>query len=670
MGLVHYRKLFLKYQNASLPLKISIPFILMFLGFWVAGTASLGYSFAHKLEQNEQARALELTSLVNREIEQELDTLRQKARLLSIKGAIAQGTVNNNQVQLQQVILPLRGVLDANMITIINRDKQPVLNVQDSILKDVKLNTNTVSNLLITGSDIAMIVGTRRSGPPILLGTAPIKNKQGVIGGILIGTALSDELLIQINRSIREQIIVISEGKIVASTFQSEISGSESFETPKMHDVITLNKQRYFAHPISFKGLEEQQFDVVVLLSQNDLGQAKQTIWVSILTMASLGAVLTTILGYWIAKRVARPIQDITLIAHRVAGESRFDLRAPANTHDDISILALSLNQLIEWVGQYTHELEVATQTLEIRVDERTKELSDTLRKLKDAQSQLIQTEKMSSLGQMIAGIAHEINNPISFIQGNIEPLQEYFQDLLELIKTYQAEYPQPSTAVLSKQREIDFDFLLKDLNKLLRSMNVGTERVHEIVQSLRNFSRLDEAIVKDVNIHEGIDSTLLILNHRIKHNVTVLKDYGTLPLVRCSPAQLNQVFTNIIANALDAMFEARCDRKDLTIATRALTKHQVQISIRDSGPGIPADVRTKIFDPFFTTKPVGKGTGLGLGICFKIIQYHQGTIQVRSRIGEGTEFIITLPTDVLPDEPIDYTPGQSREPVLDSIHG
>ena len=329
--------------------------------------------------------------------------------------------------------------------------------------------------------------------------------------------------------------------------------------------------------------------------------------------------------------------------------------------------MALSVNQLIEWVGQYTNELEVSAQTLESRVKTRTKKLSNTLKELKATQAQLIQSEKMSSLGQMIAGIAHEINNPISFVQGNIDPLKEYFQDLLDLIETYQSEYPEPSAAILEKQQEIDFDFLLTDLDKLLGSMNLGAERVHEIVRSLRNFSRLDEATVKDVDIHEGLDSTLLILNHRIKHEVTIVKKYGDLPLVRCFPAQLNQVFTNIIVNALDALSDTKRDRKKLKIITRMAGKNRVQILICDNGPGIPREIRRKIFDPFFTTKPVGKGTGLGLGICFRIIQQHQGNIRVRSKLGKGTEFVITLPIDVLPAEPMVTMPVAAAYPKTPS---
>ncbi|MEL7502061.1 MAG: ATP-binding protein [Cyanobacteria bacterium J06554_6] len=248
----------------------------------------------------------------------------------------------------------------------------------------------------------------------------------------------------------------------------------------------------------------------------------------------------------------------------------------------------------------------------------------------------------------MVAGIAHEINNPISFIQGNIGPLKGYFEDLIDLLDAYQSEYTNPSEALIEKQEEADLEFLLEDAKKLLGSLKMGTERVRDIVVSLRNYSRLDEAAIKDVNLNEGIDSTLLILNHRIKHGIDVVKNYGNLPSVRCSPAQLNQVFTNIVANALDAMFDADSQTKQLAIVTRRLDATQVQISIRDTGPGMTPEVKAKIFDPFFTTKGVGKGTGLGMGICFKIIEQHRGNIDVITEVGQGTEFLITLPIEAL----------------------
>ena len=672
MELLHFKRLLLRYQKASLPLKIGVPFIVMFFGFWVVSVAAVGKFFSNKLEEDQREQAEELAALVNRDIHREMEALRRGARLLAIEDLMAQDIINQDVNGLRQTLLPIKGLLDTDIINIISWKKQDLLNIQNNGFQTFNLQDQEVKNLLVTGFDITAIVSSDNSGPPFLVGTASIKNERTVVGGVILGTALGDDFLRQINQTIQAEIIVLSEETIVASTVPTETVPLHKLTFNKLNNYIKIDKESFLAQPIPLQSLEGQQIKLVLLISQQSLTQAKETVWFYIAIITFVGSVVTSTIGYWIAKRIARPIQDITLIAQRVAGESRFDLRATIDTEDDIRILALSLNQLIEWVGQYTHELKVSAQTLETRVDERTKELSNTLYKLKNTQAQLIQTEKMSSLGQMIAGIAHEINNPISFVQGNIEPLKEYFQDLLDLIETYQTEYPSPSKAIVRKQEEIDFDFLLKDLDKLLGSMNLGAERVHEIVKSLRNFSRLDEATVKDVDLHEGLDSTLLILNHRLKHDVTVVKQYGDLPLVRCYPAQLNQVFTNIIVNALDAMAEADCDRtngslstcpKKLTIITRRVKRNRVQVIIRDSGPGIPREVRKKIFDPFFTTKPVGKGTGLGLGICFRIIQQHHGKIRVGSKVGKGTEFAITLPIDALPADPMESTPAEVVHP-------
>ncbi|MEH1798074.1 MAG: ATP-binding protein [Nostoc sp.] len=275
--------------------------------------------------------------------------------------------------------------------------------------------------------------------------------------------------------------------------------------------------------------------------------------------------------------------------------------------------------------------------------------------------SQLVHSEKMSSLGQLVAGVAHEINNPINFISGNVGYANQYIQDLLRLLQLYQQNYPHPVTEIQKQTEAIDLDFLIADLPNLLTSMTVGAERITEIVLSLRNFSRLDNAEMKAVNIHEGIDNTLMILEHRLKpksnnQTIEVIKEYGDLPLVECYVGQLNQVFMNLLANAIDALEEAvgngeweigekALSTPQISIKTKLTSENQVVIRIGDNGIGIPEKVQKQLFEPFFTTKPVNKGTGLGLSISHQIItQKHQGKLECISAPGQGTEFVIVIP--------------------------
>ncbi|MEM9540243.1 MAG: ATP-binding protein [Cyanobacteria bacterium P01_E01_bin.42] len=314
----------------------------------------------------------------------------------------------------------------------------------------------------------------------------------------------------------------------------------------------------------------------------------------------------------------------------------------------------------------YINQSKVAfyNQELERRVAERTSELETTLEDLKQTHAKLIQKEKMASLGQLVAGVAHEINNPINFISGNIKPAQDYAKDLLDIIASYQQECPQVTQKLQKKIDEIDLDFIREDFIKLLDSLKMGANRIRSLVVSLRDFSHLDKAETKMADIHDGIDNTLLILGSKLK-NVRVIRNYEDCPMVECFPGQLNQVFMNILANAADAVEEKRqhfhesenyadIDRPlgyqpEICVRSQTLDDRWIQVTIADNGLGIPDDLCDRIFEPFFTTKPVGKGTGLGLSISYQIIvEKHGGTIDVAGIPGQGTTFTIKIPQQIL----------------------
>ncbi|WP_054469214.1 MULTISPECIES: ATP-binding protein [Planktothricoides] len=301
-------------------------------------------------------------------------------------------------------------------------------------------------------------------------------------------------------------------------------------------------------------------------------------------------------------------------------------------------------------------QMEADLRLSQVRERDRARQVEQTLQQLQQTQSQLIQAEKMSALGSMVAGIAHEINNPISFIYGNVAPAIEYIQDLLELVMLYQQHHNPPDLAIQKHLENIELDFLIEDLPKLLSSMKMGAERIKEIVKSLRNFSRLDEGEKKPVDIHEGIDNTLLILQHRLKAQsarqaITVEKNYGAIPKIECYAGLMNQVFMNILSNAIDALEYCHINQNydsskalGIQISSKISPDNFLVISIADNGPGIPEEIKTRLFDPFFTTKPVGKGTGLGLSISYSIVEKHGGQLQCISEVGKGTKFIIQIP--------------------------
>jgi len=354
-------------------------------------------------------------------------------------------------------------------------------------------------------------------------------------------------------------------------------------------------------------------------------------------------------------------------------------------------LIWLLFQKLLEQVTQSDRmrqalERESALRQSDLQYRQKAQELEQTLHTLQETQAQLVQSEKMSSLGQLVAGIAHEINNPINFIYGNISYAQKYWQVLQHLLHLYRHHYPDPVPSIQVQLQNVDLDFLSEDFAKLLDSMKVGSERIRQTVLSLRNFSRLDEAEMKPVDIHEGIENTLLILQNQLKEQsyrpaITLIKAYGELPSVDCYAGQLNQVFMNLLVNAIHALNErvkpqnndepgkdlARSESEQpdpelssrllaignadsdvwqptIWISTEVVAVNGVTIRIVDNGIGMTAEIRRRLFDPFFTTKPIGKGTGLGLSISYKIIEQHHGQIYCVSVLQQGTEFVLQIP--------------------------
>jgi len=370
----------------------------------------------------------------------------------------------------------------------------------------------------------------------------------------------------------------------------------------------------------------------------------------------------------------AEPIHRAYL--QKIGGKSVIQVRIILQ-NGQLGVLAGNRQQVQPWKDQEVELLQAVAAQLAIALNQansyaesqnRAQELAHTLAELQRTQMQMIQSEKMSSLGQLVAGVAHEINNPVNFIYGNLSHADDYIKDVLGLVDLYQQHYPKPAPEILDEIAAIDLDFLKDDLMKLLNSMKVGADRIQTIVASLRTFSRMDEAEKKSVNIHDGIDSTLMILQNRIKakHDraeIKISREYGKLPAIECYSGQLNQVFMNILVNAIDALEELSLNHHQatwqptITIRTEYLSPPEltttdnssqpaiVRVYICDNGTGMPESVRSRIFDPFYTTKPVGKGTGMGMSISYQIItEKHGGTIVCNSTPGVGTEFVIQIP--------------------------
>lgn len=467
---------------------------------------------------------------------------------------------------------------------------------------------------------------------------SPLYNNQSLVGYFKQTLTLDALFLKKISERMQIQAILLEPtGRIIVGShpdfllYKTDFF-SEYMQIPKLKSLTLSLRGEPYGFIFTKTSWGDANFQMALAVSKKESNSAVDNLRTAYYTVVMIMFGVLALFVFAASNLVLRPLSElIEAIQDIHLGENIIEL--PIKSDNEIGQLTTSFNDLSRRIISAQNELK-----------NKIKELESTNSNLKETQSQLVQSAKMASLGQLVAGVAHELNNPIGFIFSNMTHLREYSNTLLKLVDA-----AEKSPATLSTlKKELDLDYIRKDLPKLITSCEDGARRTKDIVIGLRNFSRLEEKSYKPVDIHQSLDNTLNLLSSEFKNRIEVKKDYGPIPHVICNQTQINQVFMNILSNA----FQAIKNQGTVWISTKAVNKSTevslpaVSISIQDTGPGVPPDVLQKIFDPFFTTKSVGQGTGLGLAISYGIINAHGGSIKVTSKVGSGTEFVITLPID------------------------
>jgi two-component system, NtrC family, sensor kinase len=665
------------FRGLRLSQKIVLPMLAVCLSLFMLGLIVLGNWFTDSLQQNFRQEIGSFAERVYQDFQYEQQTLETEIELIANRDILNQAVKKHDRGLLLQILLPLKSILKLDCIKVVDTQSNVLVDLRNNSLSQAKILDEVVTSTASRGAHLVDLVDVEGEEQVLQVVTNGIKSSAGLLGGIIIGRLVDNTLLQKIANGSSKYLIYHRQNRVIATTLLAVAKGENcQFPPPDLPPTqIAIDNKNYLAKSIVFTGAS-QSLTTTVLYPISLLEVAQWKLWEHLGRLFLLGSSILAVIGFLIARTITRHLKAVTQVAQRVTQESNFDLQAPVTTEDEVGILAISFNQLIKQVKRLLAEqheanqkLEDYSQALEQKVEERTQalrkkniDLKQILQELRRTQSQLIQNEKMSSLGQLVAGIAHEINNPVNFIYGNLKHTDDYTQQLLWLLQLYQKYYPYPEPEIQNAQQEADIEYLTEDLPKILTSMKIGANRIREIVLSLRIFSRLDEAEFKTADLHEGIESTLLILQHRLKSQsvdakrlvdrhrpqITVIKEYGDIPKIQCFAGQLNQVFMNILANAIDALEEAfqngLCPELIIRISS-ALVNENAVIHIADNGIGIPEAIQSHLFDPFFTTKPVGKGTGMGLSISYQIVaEKHGGSLRCISSPGQGTEFVIAIP--------------------------
>lgn len=624
--------------------KLLLPLLSALLGVWTIGT--FGFMKGY-LVQEQQRETEDFSVLVSQDLQQKQELLRLQARWVADKNGLSQAITSENHAFLLQTLLPIQAALQLDLIKVVATDGTVLADLRQGEISQAKLLDTRISREASMGIEQTNVVFTSDvtvRAPALLAGSISVKSNEKILGGVIVGTAITDNYLKKIRGNAKFEIVALRGSQVIASTLPG--TGNARWQPPQPQSSpvkVKIGTQEYFAKTNLLTANKDSEAQIVLLTSVASLQETEQRLWVSIGGFCLLASGIAFFIGIWVSRWLKRRIQALT-VATQALASGDLTARISVESNDEVGILAQGFNYMAE---QLTSR--------DKKIYQQMQEIEATLQKLKQTQAQLIQSEKMSSLGQMVAGIAHEINNPTSFIRGNLTHARDYNQDILNLLSLYQENYPNPPETILKRIETIELDFIVEDLSKIFSSMETGCDRITDIVLSLRNFSRLDEAEFKCVDIHEGIESTLMIIKNRLKQQakraeIEIIKSYDNLSSIECYPGELNQVFLNIFNNAIDILddgvgSETAIRNPQIHIYTQLLNQEQVAICIKDNGRGMSQEVTSKVFDPFFTTKPVGKGTGLGLSTCYQIVvEQHCGKIYCYSQVGKGTEFRIEIP--------------------------
>lgn len=634
--------------KATLAGKILIPMLSIFLGMWTVGTVSVGYIETQNEADDLRIETQNAVFQISKEMGTAQELLTLKAKSITDVEAVIEAVATQDKQTLLQILLPLKSSLKLDLVKIIDKEGTVVADLRSSKVGSSQLQDSEVLHLAQRGLLVTNIVVSEDSAALLLVKTLSVTSKQDDVGSIMVGYALTPDVLDQMVGAGRQHVVIFQGSEVLIATLpiHTPVRWTEESSLNRPFQVDGLP---YLHQSIKLPQVANDHFRAIVLTPLDAFNASQRQMWSLVGGFGLLGGLLVTAAGLLVTRLITRRVTKLTLATQKLA-DGDLTVRIPVDGNDEVATLAIGFNHMIEQLKYRDLKIKTQVEKLEWLVQE--------LQQLPER----VHTEKMAGLGQMVAGIAHEINNPVSFIYSNVSPAQEYANNLVSLIQLYQKHFPTPPNEIQQVEKCIDIEFVSQDFSKLLDSMESGAMRIQEIVLSLRNFSRKDEAVMKTVNIHDGLDSTLVILEHRLKAQsnrpaIKVIKDYGDLPVVLCFAGEINQVFMNLLSNAIDALEESAAQAivenlqgategcLQIRLRTNVIDKDWVSISIADNGPGIPDDIRNKLFDPFFTTKAVGVGTGLGLSISYQIVvEKHSGKILCNSHPGQGTEFIIQIP--------------------------